>query len=105
MCSDFRKYSPPQTDTVIHDTKVEVVDEYKYLCTTIESRLRWDHHHLTYHKCWQRLFCLRKRRSFNVDSTILSMFYKSGIQTVLTFTITCWLAYVSQKDKTICSAL
>ena len=27
------------------------------------------------------------------------MFYKSGIQIVLTFSITCWLAYVSQKDK------
>ena len=100
MCIDFRKYPPSQSDTVIHDNKVEVVDEYKYLGTTIDNKLKWDRHCIvTYKKCQQRLNCLRKLRSFNIDNTILSMFYKSCIQSVLTFSFICWFVNVSQKDK------
>ena len=77
-----------------------MVDEYKYLGTTIDNKLRWDRHcTVTYKKCQQRLYCLRKLRSFNVDNTILSMFYKSCIQSVLTFSFICWFGNVSQKDK------
>ena len=100
MCIDFRKYPPSQSDTVIHDNKVEVVDEYKYLGTTIDNKLKWDRHcSVTYKKCQQRLYCLRKLRSFNIDNTILSMFYKSCIQSVLTFSFICWFGNISQKDK------
>ena len=100
MCIDFRRDPPPQTDTVIHDNAVEMVDEYKYLGTTIDNKLRWDRHcTVTYKKCQERLYCLRKLRSFNVDNTILSMFYKSCIQSVLTFSFICWFGNVSQKDK------
>ena len=104
MCIDFRKHPPSQSDTVIHDNKVEVVDEYKYLDkylgTTIDNKLKWDRYcSVTYKKCQQRLYCLRKLRSFNIDNTILSMFYKSCIQSVLTFSFICWFGNVSQKDK------
>ena len=100
MCIDFRKYPPSQSGTVIHDNNVEVVDEYKYLGTTIDNKLKWDRHcSVTYKKCQQRLYCLRKLRSFNIDNTILSMFYKSCIQSVLTFSFICWFGNVSQKDK------
>ena len=98
MCIDFRRDPPPQTDTVIHVNMVEVVDEYKYLGTTIDNKLRWDRH-CTVTKCQQRLYCLRKLRSFNVDNAIFSMFYKSCIQSVLTFSFICWFGNVSQKDK------
>ena len=100
MCIDFRKDPPPQSDTVIHDNKVEVVDEYKYLGTTINNKLKWDRHcSVTYKKCQQRFYCLRKLRSVNTDSTILSMFYKYCIHSVLTFSFICWFGNVSQKDK------
>ena len=80
MCIDFRKDPPSQTDTVIHKDKVDVVDEYKYLGMIIDNRLRWDRHcSVTFNKCQQRLYCLRKFHSFNIDNTILSMFYKSFI--------------------------
>ena len=100
MCIDLRRDPPAQTDTVIHDNNVEVVDEYRYLGTTIDNKLRWDRHcTVTYKKCQQRLYCLRKLRSFNVDNTSLSMFYKSCIQSVLTFSFICWFGNVSQKDN------
>ena len=103
MCIEFRRYPPAQTDTVIHDNKVEVVDEYKYLGTTIVNKLRWDRHcTVMYKKCQQRLYCLRKLRSFNVDNTIL--FYKSCIQSVLTFSFICWFLGTSvKKTRIICN--
>ena len=41
MCIDFRKYPPSQSDTVIHDNKIEVVDEYKYRGKTIDNKLKF----------------------------------------------------------------
>ena len=100
MCIDFRKYPPSQSDIVIHDNKVDIVDEYKYLGITTDNKLKSDRHcSVTYKKCQQRLYCLRKHRSFNIDITILSMFYKSCIPSVLTFYFICWFGNVSQKDK------
>ena len=100
MCIDFTKYPSSQSDTVIHDNKVEVVDEYKYLGTTTDNRFKLNRHcSVTYKKCQQRLYCLRKRRSLNIDSTILSIFYKSCIRSVLKFCLICWFGNVSQKDK------
>ena len=79
---------------------MEVVGEYKYLGTIIDNRLRWDRHSsATYNKCQQRLYCLRKLRFFNTDNTILSMFYKWFIQSVLTFSFISWFGNVRQKDK------
>ena len=88
MCTDFRKYPPSQSDTVTHDNRVEVVDEHNYLGTTIDNRLKCDSQStVTYNKYQQRIYCLRNLRSLNVDCTILSMFYKSCIQNVLTFSV------------------
>ena len=39
------------------------------------------------------------RENIDVDNTIVSMFYKSCIQSVLTFSFICWFGNVSQKDK------
>ena len=100
MCIDFRNDPPSQTDTLIHEDKVEVVDEYKYLGTIIDNRLSWDRHcSATYKMCRQRLYCLRKLRSFNIGNTIVSMFYESFIQSVLTFSLICWFRNIRQKDK------
>ena len=107
MCTDFRKYPPSQYDTVIHDNKVvEVVDEYKYLGTTIDNKLKWDRHcNVTYKKCQQRLYCLRKLRSFKTDSTILSIIFIISILYTERFDIDSWFGKVSLKDKNKCSAL
>ena len=106
MCIDFSNDPPSQTGTVIHEDKVEVVDEYKYLGTIIDNRLRWDRHcSATYKMCQQRLYCLRKLRSFNIDNTNLSMFYKSFIQSVLTFLLYIGLGTSDKKTRIICSEL
>ena len=40
MYIGFYKYPLSQTDSAIHDNKLEVVDEFKYLGTTIDDRLK-----------------------------------------------------------------
>jgi len=66
-------------DTAPSSNKVDAVDEYKYIGTTIDSGLRCS---VTYQKCQQRLNSVRKHRCFNIDSIILSVFYTSCIRSV-----------------------
>ena len=40
--------------------------------------------------CTQRLYFLRKLNSFRVESAILSIFYSSTVQSLITFGITCY---------------
>ena len=40
MFTDFRKDPVSQTVTVNHEDKIEVVDEFKYIGTTTDSRSR-----------------------------------------------------------------
>jgi hypothetical protein len=52
-----------------------------------------------YKKAQQRLFLLRKLRSFDVKQDILTAVYKSLIESVLTFNITSWFTLTSVKNK------
>ena len=62
---DFKKYPPSRTNTVIYDNKAEVVNEYKYLGTTINNRLKWDRHcSVTYKKCQLCIYLSKKTSLF-----------------------------------------
>ena len=94
LCAARRPVNPL---TASHTPPVE---GSSYISIPIDSSLKWDRHcSVTYKKCQQRLYCLRKRRSFNIDSTILSIFSKVCIQSVLTFSFSCCFGNVRQKDK------
>ena len=60
----------------------------KYLRTIIDDKLSW---HLNtanvFSKCQQRLHFIRVLKSFGINNTILSLFYRSVVQSVLTFNI------------------
>ena len=47
----------------------------------------------------QRLYFLRKLESFSINETILSLFYKSFIESVITFSFICWFQNLSLKHK------
>ena len=68
MVFDFRhkKANSPLTDSVcIAGVSIETVQSYKYLGTTIDSKLDWsEHSKVLTTKGNQRLYCLRKLRSF-----------------------------------------
>ena len=68
-----------------------MVSNYKYLGTMIDNQLKFDANtEMLCKKGQQRLFCLRKLAKFQVDKTLMSLFYRSYIESVLSFSIVCW---------------
>ena len=66
----------------------------------IDNKLKFDVNTDTIcKKGQQRLYFLRKLNSFNVDKVMLSLFYKSFIESVLTFSLIAWYGGISLRDK------
>lgn len=100
MIIDFRKNEGDHVPLVIHGTEVEQVSEYKYLGTTITSNLDWSQNATNIQKkANQRLFFLRQLRKLNIDRTLLVLFYKSIIQSVITFNIICHFGNLTHLNK------
>ena len=81
----------------------EVVKEersFKFLGTTVSSDLKWDENFSSaIKKAHQQLFFLRQLKKFNVSHSILTQFYRTAIESILTFSITVWYSSACQKDK------
>ena len=100
MVIDFRRNPLPALTTTIKGQAVEVVESYKYLGSWIDNKLNFNRN--TEHICkksQQRLFCLRKLAKFNVDKTMMTLFYKAYIESVLSFSICCWFNNLSVKAR------
>ena len=77
-----------------------MVDSFKFLGSTISSNLRWaDHTTLVRKKAQQRMFFLRQLKKFGVGRNILLQFYRSVVESVLTFSLTTWYGSCSQQEK------
>ena len=79
---------------------VSTVESYKYLGMFIDCKLNWNPHvDVLYKKINQRLYFLRKLKSFNVNTEICLLFYKATIQSLITFGISCWGSSLLVKDR------
>ena len=79
---------------------VERVNEYKYLGTVIDSQLNFKTNtDYINKKCRQRMHCLYKLRSLGVNTSLLRVFYKSFIESILTFSIICTYGTLCVKSK------
>ena len=86
MLIDLRKAPTVISDFFIDGVKVERVAEYKYLGTVLDNKLNFNKNTDFIHKrCQLRIFCLEKLRSVNVSAAVLRTFYRSCIESVLTF--------------------
>ena len=81
MIVDFRRQEHSPGKTIIHNNEVEIVSKYKYL-GTIFDKLKRDNTEEIVKKEQQRLYLLRKWNYFSVDQKILTLFYKSLIESV-----------------------
>ena len=83
---DFRHKPSYLPDLVIKGEKVERVSQYKYLGTVLDSKLNFDQNTaLIQKKCHSRMYLLQKLRNLNVNPSVLQMFYRAFIESVLTF--------------------
>ncbi len=100
MCIDFRRNVTNTEKTSINGQEIEVVTEYKYLGSIIDDKLSFEPNtSLLCKKGQQRLYCLRKLAKFNVDKTLLTLFYRSFVESVVTFSLICWYGSITVKQN------
>ncbi len=100
MIIDFRKQAHPHEVTSIISQKIESVQSYKYLGTIIDSKLNFEVNcEAVCKKGHKRLFCLRKLAHFHIDRTMMILFYRAFIESLLTFSLVSWFGNLSVKNK------
>ena len=66
----------------------------------IDNHLKFDANtEMLCKKGQQRLFCLRKLAKFHVDKSLMSLFYRSYIESILSFSIVCWYGYLGLQHR------
>ena len=82
------------------------MSEYKYLGTILDDKLNFKAH-IEYinNKCQSRVYCLQKLRSLGVNQDILRTFYRSFVESILTFSFLCWFGGLSVKCKSVMSRI
>ena len=101
MIIDFRTTNRHVPDPlVINNEPIERVHTYKYLGMIIDDQLKGDANtDMVYKKCNQRLHFARVLRKMHVDTSILNLFYKSTLESILCFSITTWYGKLGSQDK------
>ncbi len=103
MRIDFMRIVTNTDKTIysINGQEIEFVTEYKYLGSIIDGKLCFESNtSLLCKKGQQRLYCLRKLAKFNVDKTLLTLFYRSFVESVVIFSLICWYGSITLKQKT-----
>ena len=97
---DFRRDRPKLTPLVVKGEAVEMVDQYKYLGSIIDNKLNWSANaQALVRKGNQRLFFLRRLRSFGVGPRLLELFYRATVESVLTFNSLSFFGSLNEHDK------
>ena len=100
MVIDFRKKDTDIMPLKINDQIIDQVCTYKYLGMTIDETLhRSDHINNIKSEANKRLYFVRKLGQVKVDRTLITLFYESVIESVLSFCITCWGGNSSKGDR------
>ena len=99
---DFRRKSNVINQVCINSKGVEIVSKYKYLGTTISNDLKWgENMKIQLRKAHSRIYFLRRLIEFNVDQTIMKLFYSSVVESVTIFGILIWFRGLSCNEMKI----
>ena len=100
MIFDFRSGGSTHQQMTIEAQGIEVVEEYKYLGTIIDAKLSWNTNtDAIYKKGLQRLYFMRKLRQFRVEKDMMVLFYRSFVESILTFCSIAWYLSLSVTNK------
>ncbi len=79
---------------------MERVDTYKYLGVVFDSKLNWKENiYSVLKKVNSRMYCMRKLRSFGLNSDVLVTLYNAVICSSIMFGSACWGGHISKLDK------
>ena len=97
---DFRRIKGEHRQVNINGEDVEQVKEYKYLGTTISNTLDWSTNvGLLHKKANKRLYFVRTLKKFRIDPTLIVMFYKSLIQSIITFNLISYFGNATKAEE------
>ena len=100
MIIDFRRNKNTLQPLTLENEEIERVDHYKYLGVMIDSKLSFSKHvDYIYKKGQQRLYFLRRLRNFSIDKSIMTVFYQTFIQSVLTYNFLGWYGGLSARNR------
>ena len=100
MIVDFRKRKKPFAPIIVNGNSIERVDCFKFLGTIISSDLAWENNtDAVVKKAQQRLFFLHQLKKFGLRREILVQFYRSAIESILTFSTCVWFGGISQRQR------
>ena len=78
------------------------MDCFKCLGTILSSDLGWENNtDAVVKKAQQRLFFLRQLKKFGLRKEFLVQFYRSGIESILTFSLCVWFGGISQRQRSM----
>uniref|UniRef100_A0A3P9M7M4 Reverse transcriptase domain-containing protein n=1 Tax=Oryzias latipes TaxID=8090 RepID=A0A3P9M7M4_ORYLA len=97
---DFRKNRTDPPPLYIDGNCVERVHSFTLLGTTISADLTWSNNTMTViRKAQQRLHFLRKLRRNDVSQELLVTFYRSTIESILSYGITVWFSHCTEAER------
>ena len=100
MVIDFRRSGGEVPLTYVNNVPIERVQTYKYLRIEIDDQLKFNECAIVkVKKLQQRMFFLRKLKSFNVDCHVLQLFYKTILQSILSFGLICVFGNMRNQDQ------
>ena len=87
---DFRKNRPNHAPLVINSSAVEMVNSTKFLGVHITDTLTWNVNTSLVKRAQKHMYSLRRMRRAHLPPPILTTFYRSTIESVLTSCLTVW---------------
>ncbi|XP_029938457.1 NACHT, LRR and PYD domains-containing protein 3-like [Salarias fasciatus] len=97
---DFRKRRSDPPPLFIHGDPVERVHTFTFLGTVITDNLSWSANtSAVFKRAQQRLHFLRVLRKSNICEKLLVTFYRSTVESILTYCITVWFSHCTEADR------
>lgn len=97
---DFRRHSTDLAPLYINGECVERVHTFRFLGVLISADISWTENiSAVIKKAQQRLHFLRVLRKYKLNSNLLLTFYRSSIESLLTYCITVWYGSCTKADR------
>ena len=100
MCIDCSKNQRCPKSVYVKEEAAERVETYKYLSVVFNSKLKGKENiNSVLKKVYTRMYCLRKLRSFGVNSGVLVTLYNAVICSIIVYGSVCWGGNISKCDR------